>query len=69
MLLLKYTIITLNKLVIIPRIFLITAAQRSVFVQSIDSDLGCQMKILNDKKQFMKTLELLDNIIINTFLQ
>ncbi|CAF1454984.1 unnamed protein product [Rotaria magnacalcarata] len=49
-----------NKLIITSRVLLIAGIKHSTFIRSIDSDLGDQMKILNDNKQYTKTLELFD---------
>ncbi|CAM4770602.1 unnamed protein product [Rotaria magnacalcarata] len=50
----------LKKLVNNPRISLTVVAKRSANIQSIDSNLGDRMKMLNDNRQYLKTLELID---------
>ncbi|CAF3847043.1 unnamed protein product, partial [Rotaria sp. Silwood1] len=55
----------LKKLVNNPRIFLTVVAKRSLNIQSIDHNLGDRMKMLNDNKQYLQTLELIDKHINN----
>ncbi|CAF4721982.1 unnamed protein product [Rotaria socialis] len=50
----------LKKLVNHRQISLTIVAKRSANIQSIDSNLGDRMKILNDNRQYLKTLELID---------
>ncbi|CAF5134708.1 unnamed protein product, partial [Rotaria sp. Silwood1] len=40
-------------------------AKRSLNIQSIDHNLGDRMKMLNDNKQYLQTLELIDKHINN----
>lgn len=49
----------MNKLIRARLTFVIMAAKRSAFIRS-NNHVGDQMKLLNDNKQFEKTLELFD---------